>query len=190
MARPKQGEGIPARQRLEEAFWQLLAEQPYQDLTISALSRRAKVNHNTFYYYFTSLDDMAAELLDANMLYDLPARVFGAFAAGNLDGAALTADPTVMTRFRRIALMVGPHGASWQKDALKARVMEVWLATLGVEKGQLSDRDEVLLGFILGGLLTIVGEYDQAGDPALFAHLIDSPLGRGVLATVTQIAPA
>jgi AcrR family transcriptional regulator len=173
---------------MEEAFWQLLAEKPYREMTIAAISRLAKVNHNTFYYYFDSLDDMAIKLLDSNMLIDLPARIFTAFTAGQLEANLVTSDPEVLRRFKRISLLAGPHGASWQKDILKQRVTSLWLQTLGLSEAELMDKDKALLTFIISGLLAMVGEYGQNGDPALFGHIIQSDLGHGVLATVTKIS--
>lgn len=59
MGRPRKEEEGKARQALMDAFWELLAEDDYAQLSIRALSNRAHVNHNTFYRYFESIDDLA-----------------------------------------------------------------------------------------------------------------------------------
>ena len=56
MARPRVivGEDT-AYQKIEKAFWAELADKEYEKITISSLSKRAGVNHNTFYYHFSSI---------------------------------------------------------------------------------------------------------------------------------------
>lgn len=74
MARPKRhSSDLPAYTRIENAFWQLLEEMPFDKITVSALSRRAEVNHNMIYYYFDNIQDMAQKLFDAIItLYQRP----------------------------------------------------------------------------------------------------------------------
>ncbi len=55
MARPKRVEGEKAaRERMEDAFWNMLSEMPYHEMTGKELRGRAGVSHNTFYYYYIS----------------------------------------------------------------------------------------------------------------------------------------
>ena len=68
MARPrKDQEGPTAVERMEEAFWEILAEKPYAQITVSEIAKRAQVNKNAFYYHFDGLGALAAQALD-NML--------------------------------------------------------------------------------------------------------------------------
>ena len=56
MARPrKDQEGPTAVERMEEAFWEILAEKPYAQITVSEIAKRAQVNKNAFYYHFDGL---------------------------------------------------------------------------------------------------------------------------------------
>lgn len=64
MGRPPKEEEGKARQALIDAFWELLAEDDYTQLSICALSSHAQVNHNTFYRYFESIDDLAKKAFD------------------------------------------------------------------------------------------------------------------------------
>lgn len=63
MGRPPKEEEGKARQALMDAFWELLAEDDYTQLSIRSLSNRAHVNHNTFYRYFENIDDLAKRRL-------------------------------------------------------------------------------------------------------------------------------
>ena len=68
MARPrKDQEGPTAVERMEETFWEILAEKPYAQITVGEIAKRAQVNKNAFYYHFDGLGALAAQALD-NML--------------------------------------------------------------------------------------------------------------------------
>lgn len=64
MGRPPKEEEGKARQALIDAFWKLLAEDDYTQLSIRSLSNRAHVNHNTFYRYFENIDDLARKAFE------------------------------------------------------------------------------------------------------------------------------
>ena len=55
MPRPrKDQEGPSAVERMEEAFWNALAEKPYAKMTVGDIAQRAQVNKNAFYYHYSS----------------------------------------------------------------------------------------------------------------------------------------
>jgi len=187
MARPRKDDGgVPAQQRLEDAFWAMLAEMPYREMTMGALARRAGVNHNTFYYYFDNLDDMAARLLDDNLVPELPARLLTQFPAG-VDIGEITADADLMVHFRRLCLVVGPHGAAWMADRVKQAVMAIWLTTLGLDPADLDPADAITLTWMIGGLIAVLGQYGHDLDPAQLGPVIQGPLGQGVFAALAQL---
>lgn len=78
MARPrKDAEGPGARERIVEAFWQLIAHEPYAAITIRGLCAAAQVNPNTFYRYFTCMDDLAKQAFDENLAEGFPHLLMG-----------------------------------------------------------------------------------------------------------------
>ena len=50
---------VPAKERLENAFWELLADRDYRKITVTDVVREAGVNRNSFYYHFSSLPELA-----------------------------------------------------------------------------------------------------------------------------------
>ena len=61
MPRPRRdSEILPAKERLENAFWELLSEREYRKITVTDIVRTADVNRNSFYYHFTGLPELAA----------------------------------------------------------------------------------------------------------------------------------
>ena len=60
MPRPRRdSEILPAKERLENAFWELLAERNYHKITVTDIVRVADVNRNSFYYHFSGLPELA-----------------------------------------------------------------------------------------------------------------------------------
>lgn len=47
---------------IHDAFTELLAEMPYEKITVKTLCDRAMVNKTTFYRYYPTLDDLLAEI--------------------------------------------------------------------------------------------------------------------------------
>jgi len=173
-------------ERLEVAFWEMLAEVPYKELTMTALSRRAKVNHNTFYYYFDSLDDMAGEMIERNLVPELPAQIF-ASAQATAEATRLLGDSYLQVRFRRICLLVGPHSATWIVDKLEKAVIALWLQAFGIDRSDLTRDDELRILFIFGGVLRVLGQYGPT-EPASLEVLTTGSLGAAALATLREIA--
>jgi AcrR family transcriptional regulator len=171
---------------LEDAFWTLLAEQPYREMTMGALARRAGVNHNTFYYYYANLDAMAAQLLEENLVPELPARLLAEGPAGI--ARTITDDATVIAHFRRMCLMVGPHGAPWMAERLRQAVMALWLDRFDRDEAGLDRSDAITLTWLIGGLVAVLGRYGQDLDPAQLAAVARGPLGQGVYASLARMA--
>ena len=56
MPRPRRdSEVLPAKDRLENAFWELLSEREYNKITVTDIVRTADVNSNSFYDHFSGL---------------------------------------------------------------------------------------------------------------------------------------
>ncbi len=69
---------------IREAFFELIMEKPYSDISITELTTKAEVNRKTFYLHYSSLDDLIKEIEDEtadNILEYLDAE------ASNLDVA-------------------------------------------------------------------------------------------------------
>ena len=49
---------------LKEAFVNLLAEKPYEDISVSDVTRAADLNRGTFYAHFDNLDDLLRSVLE------------------------------------------------------------------------------------------------------------------------------
>ena len=151
MARPKKEPGtLSAKERIEEAFWELLVEMPYDQITIGALSRRASINHNTFYYYFKSMDAMAADIVERTVFPEVPSLVMTGLASGTLDTDALLEHEEYRRYFQRICLLAGAHSTPRIVDRLKEAALSVWMSSLNVRLDDLGKQQRFLVAFLVG----------------------------------------
>jgi len=172
MARPRRDSGIvPAKQRLENAFWAMLAEREFAGITIEAICQRAAVNHNTFYYYFDNLDQMAAVLVDANLVPELPRMVLAGLTRDQPRVELLLGDPDLRRRFERVQLLLGPHADQRIHDQLKASVTQLWLDSLDAKADDQHLR--AFVTFVIGGMLSILGTDDLGDRTQLMAWMAD-----------------
>ena len=117
MARPrKDQEGPTAVERMEEAFWEILAEKPYAQITVGEIAKRAQVNKNAFYYHFDGLGALAAQALDSMLPREMARMLLmnGGPSKGidEIEANALLRNPDLKKRIDRALLVVGKNGSS------------------------------------------------------------------------------
>lgn len=187
MARPrKDASGKTALQRLEYAFWDTLSQQPYSQMTIKAISARAGVNHNTFYYHYESLDDMAQRLFEKNLLHELPVAIVSALHAEDPVAGALNLTPDEMDRLEKTRLFAR-SGSPFLTGLLRESIKRAWFETLGVEEGGLSASELLDIDFVLGGELAMLQQASVPIDGETLAAFAARPLGRGIFAMVSGL---
>ena len=187
MARPKKNaEGKNAQERLEEAFWDSLAEAPYAEMTIMGISKRASVNHNTFYRYYDNLNDMARKLLNGLIVEELP--------------GFLLSTPTSEARFEETvsaqvnlddfhkALLFARSGSAYLTSILHDAIADVWLNAAAVDKEKLTAEQRFDIDIIFGGLVAAIGNMKEIPDRSLLAENMARPLRKGMIATLTSLA--
>ena len=138
MARPrKDQEGPTAVERMEEAFWEILAEKPYAQITVGEIAKRAQVNKNAFYYHFDGLGALAAQALDSMLPREMARMLLmnGGPSKGidEIEANALLRNPDLKKRIDRALLVVGKNGSSELVATLKNLVMHTWFDLFHVD---------------------------------------------------------
>ena len=124
MPRPRRdSEILPAKERLENAFWELLSEREYRKITVTDIVRTADVNRNSFYYHFTGLPELAdSAILHAVENTPLPSAPNANFNPDNewrKHVTALLREPEQRQRLDRLALLAGPHSSPELVESLQ-----------------------------------------------------------------------
>lgn len=187
MARPKRVEGEKAaRERMEDAFWNMLSEMPYHEMTGKELRGRAGVSHNTFYYYYESLDDMARKMFEGLNIAQGPLTVLAVMQRGGAPAEVVEAIPDFPERYRRVRLLAG-SGSPMIMGMLRDAVTVAWLDAAGLREEDLTPEDRIDLGFAFGGAIALLGS-GAIDDPAALAGFSEREVGAGVLAKMQGLA--
>lgn len=184
MGRPRYAAGeTPAREKLIGAYWELLEEDSFENVTVRAIARRAGVNHNTFYRHFGSLEELARAAFEDVVLPQIP------LALLNLSIEAPMLDDTQLEGLRR-ARIYARSGSGLLLEILRSALEGAWLRAAQVCREELTSEQRIDCGIIFGGISCILGSDDFEAESGSFAKVLSRPLGQGMLRTLADIRQA
>lgn len=188
VARPKLAEGEKsAYERMEDAFWSMLAEMPYHEMTGKELRGRAGVSHNTFYYHFDNMDDMARQMFERLAIPEVPLALMSTMAGGAHTVDELAEQiPDFEERFARMRLLAG-SGSPLLTGLIREAIVHTWLAAMGVSEDNLTSDDRVDITYAFGGMLALFGS-DLTDEPQVIAAFTQREMGQAVFRTIHRIA--
>ena len=160
MARPrKDAVGPTAVERMRQAFWGLLEEKPYSAVTVRLITERAKVNHNTFYYHFQNIDEMAVRFFEDNIPSRLVDLMVETSMGKPLDLNAIKSETDIEEHYRRVRMVV--RSGSFDFAAMgRGRLIEHWLERAGLSSEELSRADRARVNYIWGGITNVIASND------------------------------
>ncbi|NMM99086.1 TetR/AcrR family transcriptional regulator [Bifidobacterium olomucense] len=166
MPRPRRdSEVLPARERMENAFWELLADRDYRKITVTDVVREAGVNRNSFYYHYSDLQELA----DASILHQVEATPIqhAPDPNGNPEEqwrervSAILSDPEQRQRLDRLALLAGPHSTLDLTESLRDFARLQMLSTLELDPQHVSLQTDLMVEFTVGGLLAVLQRWPE-----------------------------
>lgn len=161
-----------SRRALHAALLDLVAEMPFEDVTVAAITTRAGIGYATFFRHYPSREALLAEIAD-QLIGELLIRIAPLVLAQDTDAAALELTHFVDARRPLCrALLVGA-GDAMRRDIIARAVAAA--GTAGAPMPQWLPHD---LGIVHGvaATLTILRwwlEQDQPQDAAGVAAVID-----------------
>lgn len=166
MPRPRRdSEILPAKERLENAFWELLSEREYRKITVTDIVRTADVNRNSFYYHFTGLPELAdSAILHAVENTPLPSAPNANFNPDNewrKHVTALLREPEQRQRLDRLALLAGPHSSPELVESLQDFGRLTLISVLGLDADHLDLKTDLMLDFTVGGMLAVLRRWPK-----------------------------
>lgn len=155
---------------------------PYGEITLATLARTAEVNHNTVYYHFSSLDEVALTCADENLIEEIPSLIVGGMlGVGELLGEHIEVQE-LRDRIHRLCLLASPDSPPWLVEHVKEAVLRLWLRSAGYEEwGDLDETKQVKLTFIFSGLMGLLGRYGSAGSLDVLSAFTKSDIGKSAL---------
>jgi AcrR family transcriptional regulator len=192
MSRPrKDQEGPGARERIVDAFWALLHEMPYGDVTIRGLCSRAGVNPNTFYSYFGCMDDLAQAAFAESLVPGFPKKVTAVISGGakEEDIEAITGDAYVSHGLERM-LLLARSGSPYLVGLVREAVQEAWLSSVGRTSDTLSREERADLAAVVGAQMALLSSRDPEFGLQDLAELAVKPLGMAMVSTLSALRRA
>jgi len=189
MGRPRYAANdVRARQKLINAFWRILEQVPYEQITARQIVAAANVNKNTFYYYFTNTEDLAAAAVQSLMIRRVPLLLLsGEMSSGERVRELLAEDPEMGVSLHRIHTLNASNGTSLL-PLLEKEFMGIWLDLLGLERDELPPEDLAALHFIIGGVLTLHRVTTLENAPDVLPRFMAAPLGQACVAYLRSLA--
>lgn len=166
MPRPRRdSEILPAKDRLENAFWELLSEREYNKITVTDIVRTADVNRNSFYYHFSGLPELADSAIlhavEDTPMPGVPGRDFNPDTEWRKHVTALLRDPEQRQRLDRLALLAGPHSSPELVSSLKEFGRLTMISVLGLDADNLDLKTDLMLDFTVGGMLAVLQHWPK-----------------------------
>lgn len=152
MARPrKDSDQLDAKQRINEAFWSLLAAHELRDISVSMIVAEARCNRGTFYYHYRDMDALVYGAIEQDLTapHSIAEAVFG-IATSNSDWIGQT---SIATRFARLCLIMDKGGMKVVDHNVKAVVINLWRAVLCPDGSELTPESEIVITFHVSGIL-------------------------------------
>lgn len=188
VARPRKDSTEPsARERILNAFWDLMNEMPYKSITVAALIKRAGVSPNTLYAHFDGYQNVVQAALDETLEPDLlPILV------SDMDFAGTSQAAMMAERLDKVILFASDDSGELSA-MLKKSLLQTWLKALGLSKEKLSPLEAAELDFIFAGVVSMLSKKSAvklARNKELMRHFFQRPLGNGVLSTIDALRTA
>ena len=194
MPRPRRdSEILPAKDRLENAFWELLSEREYNKITVTDIVRTADVNRNSFYYHFSGLPELADSAIlhavEDTPMPGVPGRDFDPDTEWRKHVTALLRDPEQRQRLDRLALLAGPHSSPELVSSLKEFGRLTMISVLGLDADSLDLKTDLMVEFTVGGMLAVLQRWPELSDTIEIKDLLKEDvavLAMGIYLAMSQ----
>lgn len=182
--RPKRDtKGPSAKERIVQAFWEMIEEMPYDGIGIVALAKRANVSPNTLYYHFDNKEDVARLALQGALSREAVRSVL----AGGTMGSMLDSEKGQASLHK--LMLIGGSGSAELTETLAAELQSLWLEETGVPLEGLTEWDKSELSFIFSGIVRLMGSgMGPTQWRGFTTDLFERPLGRGMAETLRNLA--
>lgn len=167
MPRPRKDDPqCAATAKIEAAFWQLLEEVGYDEITVRRVSQTSGTNRNSFYYHYECLEDLARKAFQDNAEGARPL-VSSLLAGLQSDiGPGVRIDSSMVTHAERVMLCARSE-SPFLRRLVQELLREAWFAELGIDESSLTEDDHIQCDFIFAGLVSVLGGGVVAKSPQI-----------------------
>ena len=173
MGRPRKDSNIPsAKIRMEQAFWELLELHPYTEISMKEIIRRAGVNHNTFYYHYNGLDELAETALSHAIPHELVSAVLHGLTGSDEALERLVSDSELSTQVEHLCHAAGEHGSPRMRAMVRDTITETWFTALNVDVRSMGVNSQLAVEVALGMFMSLFSYWAQHTRQISLAELL------------------
>lgn len=190
MARPRKTDrDAMATVRIEDAFWKLLGEMSYSDITVLRISQESGTNRNSFYYHYKDIDDLARSAFMNNIDDNVSRVLFSALLPGleNKSRSGPVFGSELLPHSRRI-MLCARSDSLFLNRLVKDLLIQVWFEALEIDASELSSEEQLQIDFIFSGLVSVLGRREVEDAPLIMTDLSQTEIGRASITTMKRIS--
>lgn len=156
-------ENTSVYQNAIDAFWILLEQRPYEQITVNTLLNVAGISRTAFYYHFTNLRQLSLtalhnEFKDRDLLNLIRVSV-------GVEDAQVAANPPTGDLLERhamhVSLALGPHGSREFISYVYDLYMKILRDILGLKGPFKNKKTQIICEFMAGGLISLLGQQPE-----------------------------
>lgn len=190
MARPKREPGVPeARDRMLDAFWELLEDNECDKITVSMVCEKAGCYRGTFYYHFDSMEDLEQKAI-AEVLYGKAGiqSIMDLLSAGVSNPEGMT-DAATSTSAWRLALIARRGKLEMVESEVQKDVVSMWRGMLCDGGEDLAPDSKAIIEAVASLCLTVFVEASvRRGGPDVTDESTFTPAVYSFMGDVTNCA--
>ncbi len=190
MARPKKADrDAMATVKIEDAFWKLLGEMNYSDITVLRISQESGTNRNSFYYHYKDIDDLARSAFINNIDEKVSQTLFSALLSGlsNKNSPDPVIGSELLPHSKRI-MLCARSDSLFLNRLVKDLLIQVWFDALEIDGSGLSSAEQLQIDFIFSGLVSVLGSREVEDAPLIMSDLSQTEIGKASIATMKRIS--
>lgn len=154
--RPRKDWGKPtAKQRLHQAFWDLVAHHAAESITIGMLTEHAGCNRGTFYYHYTDIYALIDEVVDQSIPRQLPlymlSRIVGLESFDDMESLYLRLQP----QLDQLCILLNNGSSAYVAHRFKRKALKIWSEVYGIDMREMGDA-RVVFEFTINGMLGLL----------------------------------
>ncbi len=162
VGRPRTDEEVPVAKRLEDAFWELLAEKPIERIAVGALTEKAGCNRGTFYYHYRDMDDLMDKMIEENLPKEIPSFVLSCMMGLEEVGEVGTVVSQASPRIDRLCMLLNSKSSAYVAVRVKRAIVKLWEDTFGLD-ARSSVEVAVFFEFVVSGLMGVMAYRAETG---------------------------